>query len=181
MKVSKKTLAITLATVGIVGGAAFVQPRSAQAFWPFNWGQDNSAATNESGFSPIVERLMERFHLNEEEVSAELEQIRNERQAEIRERWQERLLRAQEKGLLTPDQVEAIKNKLFQNQGWGQKLRQMSPEERREAIANHRQEVIDWAEAQGIDWEAVRDEMGWFGFGRSNRGAGMGFGGRYQR
>lgn len=104
------------------------------------------------GRNGVVERLTERFNLNEDEVSEELNQYREEyraeRQANREERWQQ----AVEDGVITEEQRQALIDK---HNEIGEQHQRM------------REEMQTWMEENGIDFDALHEY-----------GCGAGMGGR---
>jgi len=100
-----------------------------------------------SGYPPIVQRLVEKFGLNEADVKAVFDEERSARQAEMQARHEERLNQAVSDGKITEEQKQAILAK----QG-------------------EREEMKAWAESEGIDWEVLQELMGGPGFKGGPRG-----------
>lgn len=112
-------------------------------------------ADENNTYPPMVQRLAERFNLNQDEVETVFDEERQGRQQEMKERREERLDQAVSDGVITEEQKTSIVNK------W------QEIENEREA---HRQEMQAWFEEQGIDHDAL---MQYGGFGP--HGGGVGF------
>lgn len=134
------------------------------------YGTARAYAENESGgYPPIVQKLVERFGLNEEEVKNVFDEVREERRAEMQARLEDRLNKAVENGDLTEAQKEAILAKKEEMRGSRGELKDLSPEERRAKMQAHKEEMRAWAEANDIDLSQMHSLLG--------RGHRDGFGG----
>lgn len=137
---------------------SLVLTKSAAAFWPFDalrqeQGQEEAGQQNgQSKFPPIVQKLIERFGLNEDEVSQVIEEEREERRQKGKEMMEQRLDEAVADGQITEEQKQAIL----------EKQEQMEQEK-----GQHQEEMKQWAEENGIDWPM-------FGSGM-RKGMGRGF------
>jgi hypothetical protein len=114
-------------------------------------------ADDETTSSPIVEKLVSKFNLNEDEVVGVFNELRDEKRAEMQAAREERLSEAVSDGVITEEQKQALISK------W------QEMETKRE---QERQEMQAWFEEQGIDMEALRQ---YEGFGRGPGPMHMGF------
>ena len=101
-------------------------------------------------YPPFVERLVERFNLNESDVQTFFDEQRVEHHQAMLQNREERLNQAVSDGVITEAQKEALTNK------W---------EEMQQERQLHREEMQKWFEEQGIDTEVLREYAG-FGHGR---------------
>ncbi|MBU0974761.1 hypothetical protein KKD03_03620 [Patescibacteria group bacterium] len=140
-----------------------------------------SARDSELTRETLVSRLASRFGLNEVEVSDTFEEFKLERgkahQEKMQERMQQRLDNEVQNGSLTQDQEFAILAKHEELEGKYDDLYNLSPEDRREVRADIHEEMMAWAEANGISMdEFERADRGFNGeFGGEFRGQGKGF------
>lgn len=104
----------------------------------------------------IVSRIAEKFNLNESDVEAVFESIRDERMAEMQKQREERLEDAVSDGVITEMQKNSILEIMAKHQGERDK---------------NREEMKSWFEDQGIDEVKLRTYLGFGG-----RGKGMGRG-----
>ena len=118
-----------------------------------------------SQYPPIVQKLVERFGLNEEEVKAVFDEEREERQIENQTRFEDKLSEAVENGDLTEDQKQLILTKKAEVQEKPGELEGLSLEERRTVMEKHKKEMESWAEENGIDLKYLFGGRG-FGPGR---------------
>jgi len=157
----KKILTLSVITIAVLGlcGVAVV----------------NAQAESGSGpFSIIIQKFVERFGLNPEEVQEVFDEVREERMQEMQARFEEKWSgEMPEFGLpkctqLTDEQKEALK---VLREEYGD-LKDFSLEERQAKMQEMREKIEAWAEEQGIDLKCVRGGMLGHGF----RGFGRGFG-----
>jgi hypothetical protein len=122
-----------------------------------------------NGHSPLAEKIANRFGLNKDEVEAVFEEDRTQRQDEMKARYEDRLNQAVSDGKITEEQKQAVVAKKAELQENRQEMANLSDEERKQKMDEHRQEMETWAEENGIDLGLF---MGRGGFG--DRGLGMG-------
>lgn len=109
-------------------------------------------------YPPLVEKLMEKFGLKEEEVKSVFEEVRQERQQQRQKFIETRLDEAVKDGVITAEQKQALLNKNAEMQ---EKQRQMNEERRK------------WMEESGIDFEKLAPYR--VGFGGRGFRQGHGF------
>lgn len=143
----------TLALVGLaVFGVSQVQAQSQQVKYP-----------------SIIQKLVERFGLKESDVQAVFDEARQERQLQMQARLEEGLNQAVKDGKITEFQKQAIlakhkelQEKRSQNkQNW----QNMTPEQRRQATQEQKQELKSWVSQNDID---LKYFFGWFGMKRGH-------------
>jgi hypothetical protein len=134
-----------------------------------------TASAEDVLYPPIVERLAERFGLNEDEVRGVFEEVHDEKTAEMYASFVERLDDLVAEGVLSREQKDALVSKHEEMQAKMDDLRtqNISKEEKRQKIKALRSELWDWAQEQGIDLSAVRPLGQNFGWGKT-RGMWMG-------
>ncbi|OGC68360.1 hypothetical protein A2364_02905 [candidate division WWE3 bacterium RIFOXYB1_FULL_43_12] len=116
--------------------------------------------------SSLIQRIMEKFNLNQDEVGEVITQYRKENQAERRLQIENRLNQYVSEGKITEEQ----KNLIIEKQKEWQAL---DPEDKRDNREEHRTEMQEWAKANGISEEFV------FGGGpKSGMNNGGGYNGR---
>jgi len=139
-KLNKKNIAVialaTIATVGITGSivATSVEARMLNG-----------------EYSPIVEKLAEKFGVSEESVQSIFEESRAER---INDHLQE----AVNDGLITENQMELIisKKEIFRNDMEKLMDEELTRDEYLEKRQTLRNKYSDWAEENGIDISLLR-------------------------
>jgi len=102
-------------------------------------------------FPPVIQKLVEKFNLDPAKVDEVLQEDRKEREAKRQAMIEERLDQAVKQGRITEKQKEAILAKRKEMQEKFAALRDLSPEERREALKQLRDEMEKWAKENGID------------------------------
>lgn len=165
MKNKLKFISLILAVVLLLGKATSSE---AQAFWPFDIFKSNSEAEQTQGrFPALIQRIIDKFSLNEAEVEEVVTEYRNGGKEAMQNRFEENLQKAVEEGKLTETQKSAIQAKHEEMQKKREGWANLSPEERLRNAEEHREEMRTWAEENGIDLE----QAGLFGigFGRGSR------------
>lgn len=157
METSKKIILPALAIAGLLAVGSF----SATTV---------QAMDNERGL-PLIQRIAERFNLEESDVEEVFSQYRVEHQVAMQERFEERLSSLVEEGKLTQEQADALIQKHEEMRADHEALLQASPEEREEYRAAHRAEMQAWADEQGIDLTIIGSMEG-----KGPRGGGSGEG-----
>ena len=154
----KKQLIMTALTAALVSGGVYATTQVSAHF-----GQGNDEA---------VSRLAKAFGKSEEEVREVFEEMRGEHHLAMQQALEERLNEAVASGELSDEQVQLIITKhgelKAEHEAAFDALNEMSPEERRETMQGHRDEMRVWAMENGIEWE-------WLEFGGEGmHGKGMG-------
>lgn len=118
----------------------------------------------------LVQRIAQKFGLQQSSVQAVFDDVRKERQAEMQKRLEDRLTQAVKDGKLTDAQKNLILAKHKEMQANREKNRdawmKMSPEERRNERQKTRAELEAWAKANNIPLEWVMP------YGRGGMGMG---------
>lgn len=113
------------------------------------------ASTTAPQRSVLVQKLSQRFGLQETEVELVMQEVRQEHQQEMQQRLEARLDQAIKNGNLTEVQKQAILAKhqelLAKWEAGREQFQNMTPEERREAREQARVELEAWAQENGID------------------------------
>ena len=128
----------------------------------------NASADYEGNYPPMIQKLVEHFGLNTDEVDQILEEAHQERHEQMQAQFEERLNQAISNGQITEEQKQLILDKheeMYQNK---QDFMNLSPEEKRTKMQEHKEEMQAWAEENGIDMSQFMP------FGK---GEGKGFGG----
>jgi len=113
-----------------------------------------SAATDDeaNGRDGMISQLVERFNLDETEVSAFFDEQRESREAEREAKQAERLSAAVEEGELTQTQVDLITEKRAEIKAEREEAKDadLSDEERKANMEENRAELEAWAEENDI-------------------------------
>lgn len=160
---NKKTI-FSIVALAILGVAIMV-PKSTYAFWPFDGLMKNSQSQNQTGsvFPPIIQKIIDKFGLNKDEVQKVIDEDRDERQNQMKAKFEERLSDAVKLGKLSQEQKDKIIAKyeeMYKNQKEWQSL---TPAEKRRKSFEWNEEMRKFMENEGINLGDM------FGFG-------MGFG-----
>ena len=147
----KKILIIGLMLIGLAGVG-----------WVF---ADRVLATSSASHSPVVDKLVEQFDLNADEVEGVFDEARQERQQQMQEQWrvrmEERLDEAVGDEVITAEQKQVLLDK------------QTEMQEKRQQL---QEEWQQWQGQSGIDFEKLAPYH--TGFGCGGKGFGRSFGGR---
>lgn len=132
-----------------------------------------SAQESGSNGLTMVQRIAQRFNLNESEVQQVFDEEHAERKAQMRTRLEERLSEAVTEGEITEEQKQAIldKHDEMHNKMEALKDSDLTHKQRHEQMRAFHEEMKAWAEEEGLD---MKDLM--FigkGFGKGIRGGRM--------
>lgn len=163
----KKTK-IAVLLLSLSGLLIFAFPKKTSAIWPFDlFGQKNTSSET-SQFPEVIQRIVDKFKLNKDEVQEVINETREQRQQQIRDQQRERLSQAVKEGVLTQQQME---NLLKKQEEWQARQSQIMEEQRKLA-----QEKRDWFAQNNIDIGKLGPFLGNFGFGKKGGfGRGMFF------
>lgn len=138
------------------------------------------AGSEWGGHSTIIQKLVERFGLKEEDVKAVFDETRDEHKAQMQARLEERLNEAVESGEVTEEQKKLILAKheelKAEREANKESFQDMTPEERHEAMETKKAELKSWAEANGIDLKYLFGGLGMRGGRLGGFKGGFGFG-----
>ncbi|MBU1130383.1 hypothetical protein KKE45_03650 [Patescibacteria group bacterium] len=102
-------------------------------------------AEDNSTYPPLIQKLIDRFNLNGDEVKQVFDEHRQERHQQMKVRFEERLDQAVSEGKITQEQKEAFlakKDEFMANCNGDKK--------------QHQEEMRTWTEENGIDLELFR-------------------------
>ncbi len=129
-------------------------------------------AYNPMGQTTIAQRIAQRFNLKQEDVQAVFDQVRQERQQLMQQKYQSWLDQLVKEGKITEQQKQLLLNKHQEIQANRLKTREdlqnKTFHERKNLREQERQELENWAKQNGIDPQYL------FGFGQKNFGMGRG-------
>lgn len=144
---NKKAIILTTSLLTIAAFFMLAQP--AQAFWPF--GSGNKTEQSANGFPSIIQKLIDKFNLNPEEVTQVLDETRKEHQQQAQADFEEKLNEAVGNSRITEDQKNKILAKHEEMKNSKENWENLSPEERKEKAKTQQEELKAWAEQNGID------------------------------
>lgn len=120
----------------------------------------NQASADENNRNTIIQKIVERFGLNQEEVEQVFEEHKQEKQAERQAEKEEALSQAVTDGKITEEQKQLILQKMEENKGFKSSLKDLSQDEKRQKVQEHREEMKAWAEENGIDMKEIMPNKG---------------------
>lgn len=130
-----------------------------------------SKADDSSNRDTLIQRITEKFNLNQGEVEEVFNQHGEERHQQRQMEIEERLNKAVSDGKITEEQKNLILKKKEEMQGQRESFKNLSDEERKEQMINHREEMKKWAEENDIDMkEFMGGGKGFGGEGRGHKG-----------
>jgi len=118
-------------------------------------GVTSAEAQGEETRQPLVQKIAERFNLKEADVQAVFDEEKSAHRQEMRQKFDDKLNQAVTDGKISEAQKQLITNKrtelkqAFETRR--EELKNLTPEERKEAMHKHRQELKAWAEANNIE------------------------------
>lgn len=144
------------------------------------YGTARAYASNPDKYPSIIQKLVDKFGLNEDEVKAVFDEDRKGRQQgmqarfeeqkkEMETRFEEQLNQAVADGKINEEQKQAILIKKEEMQADREELKNLSAEEKEERVKAHQQEMETFAQEIGIDSELLSTFFG-RGFGPGPRG-----------
>lgn len=108
-----------------------------------------------NGYSSIVEKLVQKFGLNQTEVEAVFDEARKEHQDQMKANFEQRLSQAVNNGEISEAQKQAILEKHEElikkhEENW-QNKQNLTKEQMMELKSKEREELKSWVEQNGID------------------------------
>ena len=127
------------------------------------------AESSQGNYPPIIQKLVQKFGLKENEVQVVFDEARKERQTQMQTKFEERLNQIVADGKLNEAQKQMILAKhkeLAEKRGTKpENWQNMTPEQRRQYMETQRQELEAWAKQNNIDLQYFLGGFG-KGFGR---------------
>lgn len=122
------------------------------------------------GRAGLIDRLVAKFNLKEEDVRAVFEEERAAHEAERQQRIEDRLTQAVKDGKITEAQKAKIIAKLAElkaeRESAREEFKNMTHDERRAHMEQKRDELKQWAEDNGLSEELLRSYVMGFKYGR---------------
>lgn len=146
MKKNKKMVlaSIALATAMMINSGAYAQGQNVK---------------QENFFESIIQKISEKFGLKKEDVKqivdSEMKAKHETRQADIKKNAESKLTELVKAGKITENQKQLILKKQEENQAKRDaefdSMKNLTPEQRRDAMEKNRDEMKAWATQNGID------------------------------
>lgn len=146
----KKAYKVSLMTAVLIIGAATLSSQAHAGFW-------------ETG-DTLLQRVIKKFNLNQEQVRSVVDEFRDEKQAERLRLIEQQLDKAVQAGKITSDQKNKILAKHKEMHDKKPYMHELSFEERQKVKTERRAELEKWAKDNGIDLQYVFG----FGFGKGH-------------
>jgi Spy/CpxP family protein refolding chaperone len=122
------------------------------------FGASQVSAQNSDGRSEIVTMIAQKFNLDQSQVQQVFDQHKEQMHQKMQQKLEDRLNQLVKDGKLTETQKQAIIAKMNQEKSnfKPESMKDLTPEQRKEKMGQHRQEMEDWAKAQGIDLSLIK-------------------------
>ncbi len=124
-------------------------------------------AQDNGNYPPIIQKLVERFNLNENEVREVIDENRQERYQRTQVNFEEKLDRLIANNQFNGEQKEAVMAKMNEMQEKYEEFKNLPPEERCAEMREMKEGMKEWSEENEIKFGTLN------GF---NKGFGKGFG-----
>lgn len=142
----KQYITVSVIAIAVVGAGLF--------------GVSHVSAQDADSHDTLVQKIAQKFNLNQEEVKAVFDEHRTERVKIKHEKMDERLNQLVSEGEITEEQKVLIQNKLNEQHAKlkanMESLKDVSREERREAFQKEHEALRAWAMENNIDLSLVR-------------------------
>jgi hypothetical protein len=124
----------------IIGGAAM-------------FGVSQVSAQNTNGSSDLVQMIAQKFNLPQDQVQQVFSEHKEKHHVQMQVKMEERLTQLVSDGKLTESQKQAIIAKMVEmkNTFKPETLKDLTSDDRREKMEQHKREMDEWALSQGID------------------------------
>lgn len=153
---NKKIILAAIAVTVLGAGALTARSVSAQ-----------SASTDQDPMSSLVEKIANKFGLQESDVQAVFDEQRREHEAQHKAAFETQLSQYVTEGKITEAQKQAIiarhAEMLSNRQSMMEKFESMTDEERKAAMDSERQALEAWAKENGIDMQYLLQRPSGFG------------------
>ncbi|MBU0978611.1 hypothetical protein KKF92_02150, partial [Patescibacteria group bacterium] len=128
------------------------------------WGASQVVASQGGFHDGLVQKLAERFNLNQADVEAVLNQYQSERRDQMhtnrRAQIEERLTQAVSDGQITQAQKDALLAKLAELKADRPDIADLTLPERQARMESHRADMTAWAQANGLDPNLLPNILG---------------------
>jgi methionine-rich copper-binding protein CopC len=150
---TRKTMA-TVAAISVLG-AGLLTASTAFA---------QSESTSQNPMDSLVQKIAQKFNLNEDEVQAVFDEAHKERHAQMKAGFEERLSTYVSQGKITEEQKQLILQKHeemeAEREANKETFRNLSKEERRSQMESKHAELEAWAKENGIDLQYLMMKVG---------------------
>jgi hypothetical protein len=132
-----------------------------------------NAQTASNGNTSLVQKVAQRFGLNQADVQAVFDQDKQEHRAQMNAKYEQRLSQLVTDGKITEAQKQLILAKYKEleanKQSMMQNMKNLTPEQRKSVMDQQRQDIQSWAQQNNIDLKYLMP-MGFSGKGYSGFG-----------
>lgn len=156
---NKKILLVPALVVTVVGASLWA---STQTF---------AQTPTSDPHAALVQKLADKFNLNKDEVQKVFDEQRVEHKVIMKQKMEDKLSQLVKDGKITEEQKTKLQNKLNEmhanREAEMEEMKSMTPEQRKEAMKAHKEELKKWAQENDIDLNVFMEEhegkikMGW--------------------
>jgi len=144
----KSGIALVVLGLAIVGGTAI--------------GSTQVLAQN-GNYPSFVQQLAQKLGIDQSKVQQAVDEIKQEHKSELQNKFNDVLDQAVKDGKITEAQKQLILQKRQELQNTKQNFKNMTPEQRKEAMQKQRQDLENWAKQNNIDLKYLFGPFGHFG------------------
>lgn len=132
-------------------------------------------AQNNITVPDIVQRIAQRFNLNQSDVQKVFDEAHQEKRTQMQTKLEDRLNQAIKDGKITEAQKTAILNKLQEqknNKPSIEQFKNQTPEQRKQAMQQKKTEFENWVKQNGLTLQTLQEILGhggkgfWMGHGK---------------
>lgn len=139
--IGKKTVIVTLVVAALAAMSIF--------------GAGLVIAQTGDGYPPIIQKIADKFGLNVDDVKEVFDENREARHEEMHAQCEASLDEAVEDGKITEEQKQELQTLLDKKKAVHEDAKDLTPEERREAMETHHNELTKWAQDNDVDLKDI--------------------------
>lgn len=127
------------------------------------FGVGQISAQSDDMHSTMIQKLSQKLGISEDKINSAFEQIHSERKSERKAFLEQKLNQAVNDGKVTDAQKQAILNKFSEMKDFKvdkDSFKNMTAEQRRNAMQQKKQEMESWAAQNGLSLEILHELMG---------------------
>lgn len=124
-----------------------------------------SQAQANNNHASFIEQLAQKLGIEQSKVQQAVDEIKQDNKSQMQTRFNDTLDQAVKDGKITEAQKQLILQKRQELQNIKANSKDMTPQQRRQAMQNQKQKLDDWAKANGIDLKYLfrSDPLGYLG------------------
>jgi Spy/CpxP family protein refolding chaperone len=121
------------------------------------FGVSQVSAQSLNGRSELVSMIAQKFNLDQNQVQQVFDQHKDQMHQKMQQKMEDRLTQLVKDGKLTEAQKQAVITKMAEekNNFNPDSFKDLTPQQRKEKMDQHRTEMENWAKTQGIDLSLI--------------------------